>query len=368
MSGKSVKSEQIYRYLRQYIDQHKFSDLRKLPSEQFLCNRFSVCRETVRKAIKRLMEEDLAYSIQGSGTFFNNRKAVMSDYTEDRTKLQIALVIQGQDREANRVFIHAVRSSLKPYNVELKIFFTDNKIANERRCLQACMKNVHGIIIDGVKASLMNPNIDCYEQIYNKNIPFIFYNNYYSGTPYPKIIVDDQACADALVKELTIKGHKNIAGLFLYDNYQGCNKFQGFVRAVLKYGAVFDDNYIKWIISDELNDTEQLKHKIWHFLKTIPDCTAVACCNVMLYKCLTEVFSEKGKRIPNDYSVVCFDYSHSNWETEGITCSVTPEETMGKMCAKMLMKMIADPAYKEKKYSEVLAPHIHYGKSIGTLV
>lgn len=368
MSEKSVKPEPIYRYLRQYIDQHKFSDLRKLPSEQFLCNRFSVCRETVRKAIKRLIDEDLAYSVQGSGTFLNNRKAAASDYTEDSTKLQIALIIQGQDKEANKTFIRTIRSTLKSHNVELKIFFTDNKIANERKCLQSCMKNVHGIIIDGVKASLMNPNIDCYEELYNRNIPFIFYNNYYRGTPYPKIIVDDQVCADALVKELTAKGHTKIAGLFLYDNYQGCNKFQGFVRAILKYGALFDDNYIKWIISDELNDAEQMKHKIWNFLKTIPDCTALVCCNVMFYKYVREVLFEKGKRIPDDYSTVCFDYSHSNWESEGITCSVTPEEHIGKICARTLMKMIGDPNYKEKKYSQVLSPQIHYGTTVKVII
>ena len=368
MSRIGIKSEQIYRYLRQYIDQHKFSDSRKLPSEQFLCKRFSVCRETARKAVTRLISENLAYSIQGSGTFFDDRKASVTDYTEDSTKLQIALIIQGQDQEANRTFIHAVRSSLKLYNAELKIFFTDNKIANERNCLQSCMKNIHGAIIDGVKASLMNPNIDCYERLYEQNIPFIFYNNYYRGTPYPKIIVDDQTCADALVKELVSKGHKNIAGLFLYDNYQGCNKFQGFVRAILKYNATFDDRYIEWMISDELNDTEQLKHKIWQFLKTIPACTAVVCCNIMFYEGLTRTLAEKNKNIPNDFSVVCFDYSKSNWETEGITCSVTPGEKIGKLCAKTLMKMIADQNYKEKKYTYILPPYIYYGNTVRNIL
>ena len=50
-----------------------------------------------------------------------------------------------------------------------------NKFANERRCLQAVVnQGFQGFIVDGVKASLLNPNLDYYQKIYQKRIPVIF--------------------------------------------------------------------------------------------------------------------------------------------------------------------------------------------------
>jgi len=366
LDGENSKSAQVYRYLRIYMDQNKFSASNRLPSEHFLCHRLSVCRETVREAVTRLIEEGFAYSVRGSGTFFDKAKAISADYAEDLSRLQVALIIQGQDHEANASFIQSIRNTLKPYNVELRVFFTDNKVANERKCLEACMTGIHGLIVDGVKASLLSPNLDCYARLYEKGVPFVFYNNYYSGTSYPRILMDDEGCADQLVHELVSAGHTSIGGLFLCDNYQGCKKYRGSANAIIKYGAKFDDAYVKWLISDDLEDHEQLKRIIWKFLRSIPDCTAMICCNIMLYEAFKEVVEENEKTIPGDYSVVCFDYSKPDWNETGVTCSVHPGEDIGRMSAKMLMKMVYDTHYKDKEreFSYMFPPKIHIGASI----
>jgi len=366
MDGLNLKSEQVYRYLRIYIDQNKFSMSNRLPSEHFLCNRLSVCRETVRQAVSLLVEEGLACSRRGSGTFFDKAKAIASDYAEDLSRLQIALIIQGQDHEANASFIQSIRTTLKADNVELRVFFTDNKVANERKCLESCMMGIHGLIVDGVKASLMNPNLDCYARLYEKGIPFVFYNNYYSGTSYPKVIMDDESCADNLIQELVSKGHTHIGGLFLCDNYQGCKKYLGCAKAMIRQGARFDDSYMKWLLSDELDDWEQVKRTIYRFLRSIPECTAIVCCNIMLYQALKEVLLNEDKKIPDDYSVVCFDYSKPDWNEIGLTCSVHPGEEVGRVSARMLMKMVYDPCYKnkEKEFSYMFPPQIHIGTSV----
>ena len=362
------KADFVYRYLRQFIEQNKFSASDKLPSEIFLCGRLSVCRHTVREATGRLASEGFIVSKRGSGSCFIREKAIEDPYIEDTSRLQIALLIQGQDREASEGFVQSIRRTLKPYNVELRVFFTDNKIANERSCLEACMQGFNGLIVDGVKASFMSPNLDCYARLYAQSIPFAFYNNYYSGTKYPRITIDDEGCADLLVKELADKGHTRIAGIFLCDNYQGCKKYQGFAKALLKYHAAFDDKYIKWMISDDLEDHEQIKRLISRFLRSIPDCTAIACCNIMFYETLLEVMNEMHKSVPRDYSVVCFDYSKSDWETAPVTCSVHPRDEIGKVSAQLLMNMILDSHYKNKEYSYIFPPRIHYGSSVRTLI
>ena len=58
------KSEQVYRWLLEYIDETKFSGNQKLPSENALCRRLNVSRETVRTAMDLLEEEGLIYRVR----------------------------------------------------------------------------------------------------------------------------------------------------------------------------------------------------------------------------------------------------------------------------------------------------------------
>lgn len=270
MIGRDKKSEKVYHWLRGYIDENKFSNNTKIPSENALSHRFSVSRETVRIALEQLVQEGLIRKVKGSGTYINKGAALKPVLEGDSRKTEIGLILQGQDEKANSALIEGIRGVISEEEVDLRIFFTDNKFANERRCLQAVMhQNFSGFIVDGVKASMMNPNLDCYKQIYESRIPVIFYNNYYKNLNYPKVIVDDRKCADALLSMLIKAGHKRIAGIFIYDNYQSAEKFQGMVAAMKKYNVDFRDDYIKWCISDEAH-TEDFGKIIMKFLKKLP--------------------------------------------------------------------------------------------------
>lgn len=117
--------------------------------------------------------------------------ALLDIFTEKQYKTKIGLIIQGQDFNANSNLVQGIKYALNEEEIDFKLFFTDNKLANERKCLIACLKNFDALIIDGVKASILNPNLDCYSRLYEENIRMIFYNNYYKDTNYPHVIIDD---------------------------------------------------------------------------------------------------------------------------------------------------------------------------------
>ena len=162
MAVSDRKSEQVYRWLLAYIDENKFSNNQKLPSENALCRRLNVSRETVRVAMDLLVQEELIYRVKGSGTYFHKDQALSRELSDENAKWKIGLILQGQDPNANAKLIDGVRSVLVEQRVDLHIFLTDNKFSNERRCLQTVVhQNFQGFIVDGVKASIMNPNLDC---------------------------------------------------------------------------------------------------------------------------------------------------------------------------------------------------------------
>ncbi len=370
-----IKSVEVYRkkylkvydYLRVFIDRNKFTLNDRLPSEPFLVQKFGVSRETVRFAIQKLREEGRVYSVRGSGTFFDRTLAISEHSSGDTGKIQIGFITQGYDYNTSSNLVRGIQHALNKDSVQLKIFFTDNKLANERKCLESCYSGFDGLIIDGVKASLVNPNLDCYEQIDKKDIRLLFFNNYYMGTSYPKVIIDDASCADSLVKRLTSCGHKHIAGIFMYDNYQGQEKYCGFVKSLITYGAVFKDEYIKWCISDESFDRKNFPKILWKFLKGLPQVTAIVCCNYMILDILLNLFEEKGVRVPQDYSIVGFDYSSLDWKERGITASIHPGFDMGVKVGENMLSMVENPNFRRYDYSYTFSPHIHDGNSIRDL-
>ena len=364
MAASDRKSEQVYRWLLAYIDEKKFSGNQKLPSENALCRRLNVSRETVRAAMDQLVQEGLIYRVKGSGTYFHMDQAISRELSNENAKWKIGLILQGQDPDANAVLINGIRSVLSDQQVDLHIFLTDNKFSNERRCLQTVVhQNFQGFIVDGVKASIVNPNLDCYKELYRRRIPVIFYNNYYKNLRYPRVIINDTECADQLVGKLLQAGHRRIAGIFIYDNYQSVEKFQGMAATMRKYGVEMKDHYIKWCISDEAHSPSYAR-TIEKFLRGLPKCTAIVCCNYMIYRLACQALERMDKRVPEDYSVVCFDYSDGNPDKDGVTCSVARSFEMGCELGKRLMRMIENKDCDDKNYSYVMKPVIHEGTSI----
>ena len=179
MSALGRKSDQVYNWIRAYIDENKFSANLKLPSEHVICMRLDVSRETVRQALDRLAREELVYKVRGSGTYINKAVALSREMGNASACVKIGLILQGQDANANSGLISGIRNVMREKQADLHLFFTDNKFSSERNCLNVvAYQDYDGFIVDGVKASLLNPNLDCYRYIFQKKIPVIFYNNY----------------------------------------------------------------------------------------------------------------------------------------------------------------------------------------------
>lgn len=362
-----TKADKIYHWLRTYIDQNQFSDNLKLPSENYLCRKFEVGRETVRTAYKRLEDLLLVKRVRGSGSYINRASALIQNTESSRLSLKIGLILQGQDVGANAGLIKGIRSVIRDKEVDLKIFFTDNKFSNERNCLNVVTyQNFDGFIIDGVKASILNPNLDCYRRIFSRKIPVIFYNNYYKELKYPHVINNDYKSAHKLLELLIKSGHKRIAGIFVYDNYQSNEKFHGYASALQRYGIDVNDDYVKWCVSNEAHAPGFYK-EIGRFLKNIPSCTAIVCCNNMILQAVRNYMKQMKKSCPEDYSLVCFDYSNEDWEEAGITCSLNRGYEMGGEVMKRLLEMINNREYQDNKYSYFFEPVIYEGRSIKTI-
>lgn len=74
----SAKYKEIVRDLENDLLSGKYNEIKKLPKEETLIEKYQVSRTTVRKAIATLVNKGYVYQVQGSGIFV--REASLKDY------------------------------------------------------------------------------------------------------------------------------------------------------------------------------------------------------------------------------------------------------------------------------------------------
>lgn len=364
---KDKKSHQVYRWCLQYIAAHRFSNNMKMPSENSVKRLFGFSRETIRTAYDQLEAEGLIERHQGSGTYINKAKAISYDLGLNDTPRKIGLISQGRITSPSDTMIQGIQDVLSEHNINLSVFVTDNQFFNERKLLETIsFQGYRGFIIDGVKSSFISPNIDCYQALYHKNFPIIFYNNYYKELAYPKVCVNNHKAAHFLIGELIKAGHRNITGFFVYDNIQSIEKFHGMLDILRRHKITFTDDQVKWLSSDET--MSQINGKvIKRFLNAASKSTAIVCCNYSIYTLVMKILSEQNMQVPKDYSVVCFDYTKDDYEKAGVTCTIHRGYDMGVHMARQIIKMIEDHSIDSKKYSYTMSPSLYIGTSVQQL-
>lgn len=364
---KDKKSNQVYRWCLQYIAAHRFSNNMKMPSENSVKRLFGFSRETIRNAYDQLEADGLIVRRRGSGTYINKAGALSHDLSLNDTSRKIGLISQGRITSPSDTMIQGIQDVLSQHNISLSVYVTDNQFFNERKLLETIsFQGYRGFIIDGVKSSFISPNIDCYQALYRKKFPIIFYNNYYRDLAYPKVSVNNHKAAYFLIGKLIKAGHRNITGFFVYDNIQSIEKFQGMLDILRRHKITFTDEQVKWLSSDET--MSQINSKvIKRFLNTTSRSTAIVCCNYSIYALVMKILSEQNMRVPEDYSVVCFDYTKDDYEETGVTCTIHRGYDMGVHMAQQIIKMIQDHSIDQKLYSYTMSPSLYAGNSVQQL-
>ena len=201
-----------------------------LPTEQLLCQQFQVSRQTVRQALALLVSEGLIERRQGSGSHIRDRSkpapmphrsiAVITTYISDYIFPSI---------------LREVENVLSDHNSAPLLFATQNQVSNERKVLNTLLDltSLDGVLVEGTKTGLPNPNLDLYRRLIDRGVPLVFMNgNYPELTDSLSVLDDNAAGGRMLVDYLHQKGHQRIAGIFKNDDIQGHQRYAGYAAAM----------------------------------------------------------------------------------------------------------------------------------------
>ena len=302
-----MKYKVLAQFLREDIMLHAKNLSYKLPSERELTARFGVSRQTVRRAMQDLESEGLITSRRGSGYYSSN--------TGFSSHAQIAVITSFTDEYIFPSILRDMENVLGSRGYTLQTYAHLNRVSAEREILQSLINHpVGGLLVEGSKTALPNPNMDLYQSLYKMGIPIVFFQgNYPALSHLPSVTDDNYAGGYRLAQYLLDKGHRNIGGIFKSDDIQGPERYSGMMNAIRDRGLPLPDHSIRWFDTAQRNRLISDKDisLISSFIKEqLPLATAVICYNDEIAYHLIKHLTETGKKVPSDIAVASFDNSY----------------------------------------------------------
>ncbi|OUN21055.1 hypothetical protein B5G37_11565 [Pseudoflavonifractor sp. An85] len=333
--------------LRREIQTGKYDETMLLPTEQTLCTTFQVSRQTVRQALGLLASEGLIERRQGSGSHLAKR-----DKGGRRTVAVITTYI------SNYIFpsiLREIETVLSVNNCALTLYATQNQVANERKILTSLLDEhvPDGILVEGIKTGLPNPNLDLYREIMARGIPMVFLHGCYQELSDSLTVLDDNYRGGRqLVEYLYNKGHRAIMGLFKNDDIQGLQRYSGYLEGLRDLGLPLEQQHVFWYNTESKADLLESDEPWEQVLKVLAGCSAVVCYNDEVASRLVTILTQKGRRVPQDVAVVSFDNSaYSQLAPVPITSLSHGSYNVGQMAAQLLVDL-----FHGKKGASMVAP------------
>ena len=308
-----------------------------LPTEQALCARFRVSRQTVRQALSLLESERLIERRQGSGSHILRQKEPPA-----HRRFSIAVVTTYISDYIFPSILREIEAVCSDNGSAPLLFATQNQFANERKILLTLlgMEQLDGVLVEGTKTGLPNPNIRLYQKLMDRGIPLVFMHGNYEQLPETLSVLDDNAAGGRmLVDYLYRKGHRRIAGIFKYDDLQGRQRFSGYLEAMQQHGLPLEDGNILWYGTDQKDGFLRDGFAETWANSLLSRSSAVVCYNDEIAARLISYMTRRGVSVPGDIAVVSFDNSqYSEMSTPRITSLSHEQDNVGRLAAELLFR------------------------------
>ena len=302
----SIKYKDIASTLRQQILSARSLVSYKLPTEMDLCKTYGVSRQTIRQALDVLTQEGLIYKKQGSGIYTIPHASHLDE--------KVVFLISEENEYTYPAFLSSIQNLLLKEGITPLIQITGHDYNTERKILSALLKKPPVIlVIEGVKDTFENPNLDLYEKLLAENVSFIFMNSDYPTLPRTLHISSaDYEGGYLLGEHLITAGLYQVSAILPDFAANAKSRYQGLLAAYRDHSLPIPQKEIFWYNWNDLKHLriEQNSRFLHSFVHTQQKGEAVFCYNDEIAYQLIKEFARAQISVPSDVSVVSFDNSY----------------------------------------------------------
>lgn len=365
-----MSSDSLYRSIykdlkKKIIDGvYKIDDC--LPTEDELTKEYFTSRITIKKAMQILVAEGYVVRYPGRGTFVSKK---VKDNALENSKLNlIGLILSNISPAFGLELLISVERELSSlgYNMVFK---------NSKGNIELESKYVDELIGMGCKGIIIQP---VHDEYYNERLIFHHFNGFpivlldrdFTGMQLHCVRTDNFEATQKATKLLFDKGHEKIAFLCGKDSGVSSieNRKNGFQSAFFYNQKFLKEQYVgnflkcpntNCSVEDFDNDVEA----VIKFLNKEKEITCLFSSEFMVCKIIYEAIRKMKKSIPEDYSLITFDYNYG-LVNPNIARIIQNQSEMGKIAVSVLDKLIRKENVALKLFSSY---KIHEGNSIKDL-
>ena len=284
-------------YLTDYIQKNALTKGQRLPTETELIEAIGVSRVTLRRALANMQEENLIYSVQGSGYF-------VGDHFFPRENHVIPIIIS-YDHENSKILniVHGAQNYLKARSCELEVHVSrrDPK-AEKEMLLQLYEQGCRCAIIFPVSSE---DNSDLYFHLLQNGMQLIFIDRRPADISCCHLVMSDNMTGGYLAtRHLLELGHRRIATFGLEPMAHTSTiqeRVLGYRHALREFGVPEPEkSYFFSAYKRQNRDVEEIFDPANGF-------TAVFAINDHAAVDIATHAYRYGLRVPEDLSVIGFD-------------------------------------------------------------
>ncbi len=241
--------------------------------------------------------------------------------------------------------MRGVEDLLAKYNYNLILCNSDEDVEKEKNYIEVLFsRRVDGLIITPSKSSETRENLDLFRE---KNIPIVLVDRKIEGLEEDVVLADNIEGTYEAISYLVSLGHKRI-GIITgpLDTTTGCERLEGYLKALEDKGIKKDDNLIY-----EGDFKEEGGYKGVEALLNInnPPTAIFTSNNLMALGALKKI-TELGLKIPQDLSLISFD--DMDWFpyfSPPLTAVYQPAYELGETAVKLLFERLKRGRKKRKE-------------------
>ena len=338
---------QIYDRLMEEIASGVYTQGKQLPTEVEVAKQYFVSRITSKKALNKLAEDGIIVRIPGRGSFVKKDCIIpASAGGKDVGTPVIALVMGGYGSSFGLDIVNGAVDMAEELNMHLILKNTCNDQKRESKILKSLMaSNVAGIIVQPAHGELYNEVL--LSAVYSK-YPIVMIDRSMNGIDAPFVGVDNVKLGRQAVSKLIGCGHRNIALLALEDHHSSSLKerMQGFLEAFadsrlavkrdLWFTRISDHVKAKGMRISDPGIHETYVDAIAAHLNRYPEITAIFGTEYSAAKAAWDAVRRIGKRVPEDISIVSFDFDSSYLGLHLLSHVKQPQTSIGSCAVKVM--------------------------------
>jgi GntR family transcriptional regulator of arabinose operon len=329
--------------LRERIKNGEFPVGSIVPTEAQMQEKFGVSRQTVRQAVKTLINEGFLKSERGSGTYvLRNSDSEVTELLANAApeKLKIGVIVTYLSDYIFPSIIRGIEKVTRANDAVMILASTNNDVEQERACLEQ-MKGagIDGLIVEPTRSNLYNPNLAEYQQMIAHKRPLVMMNASYEEINVPCLRLDDEGVGEKVTNFLFEMGHEHLALITKIDDLQGKYRMKGFMNAHTKANRLFSSDAIFTYTTE---DREHVLSELIHYLlEPTTNVTGIVCYNDEIGASVIRRLLYAGKKVPDDFSVTGVDNSYIARVTNlRLTSIIHPQEKMGEDAAMEVINCI----------------------------